>query len=209
MGQLRKLHISPQLIVLDTEIADSTLHTISPSFAQHLELSVRGGGVIGKNPLDVVNMLERDGRRDVAEYIAHKLSGMNKKYAALGFYRVWDQERYTRSLEDFLATPLHIARMMIYLTNPESPIDSKQEVVETFREVFAFRPDLVDMIDRILAADREYTQFLEQLVREKTDFYREQYEEALERIGEIGRLAVTFTQQNALLIDRGWPQTIL
>lgn len=206
MGRLRGLNIKLQLIVLDSEIASSSMHTISPSFAQHLALSVLSNGVIGQNPLDAVDLSQHDGRENIVSYIGHKLSGLNKGFASLSYYRSEDQQRYVRTLGDFLSTPLHIARMMLWFTRPENPIDSKQEVADAYREKFTFRYDLIRLLDEILALDAGYTDYLRRMIAKEARMSRTQYKRSLREIEETGQRAIEFAQQNALLIHAGWPQ---
>jgi predicted nucleotidyltransferase len=190
-----------EFVVVNQKVAATSMHTISPSFASHLRWAVEYGGVVGRNPLEMIDVSGHDGRTDAVNYLRSKLRKLEKDSYSLSWNQIRDGSSYIRALERAFEAPLRVARVMLWWTDPETEKDSRQEVLEEYRRVFAQHQDLIADLGRITREDEGYTQLLTGIVTGRfTALDKEAYESKLREMEKWFSVSISFVLGNALIL---------
>jgi predicted nucleotidyltransferase len=183
------LNIPLELIPLDSQIVQSSLHHVGISFFEHLCCAAEQGGIIKKNPLPLFCFKKANLADEVYGFIRNKMRRIEKGFSRLN---TMDEEELCQFLQKILELPIHLTRQILRLYGFSMTPDTKQVVIEKYTKYAPTR--MSNMFKRIVVADEKYTKELSsQLIAPN----KEGYLKVIMDLQEIACLTWDFTRANA------------
>ena len=166
----RKIHVPIHIHCIPRDMAEAGTHGIGPSFGEHLlRCAERAGGLIGKNPMQLLVHKNQFAASDTRTWLVrkwHSLSFLADRRPSLAGHELH------RFLQKLLEAPVHAARKILWLEHKTEPDDSRSAVIANWRAKLADRGasdarkrmenaiEAQNMFERLLAADERYTHIL-------------------------------------------------
>ncbi len=184
------VHVPLAFIPLDMQLARTPMHHVGPSFLEHLQKSVKAGGILKGNPLALVgpSIYTRD---ELEAYMRVKMYNLQEAFAQSPTF---SEERTASYLKKLLEAPMHIARKVLAHSAPLEE-DSKQYVKERYRQVMP--ANLAGQLDFLVRLDEAYT----------AEFYAQraapnetQYRDHLANLMESSYTVLQFIRENLVHI---------
>ncbi len=161
------LNVPIEFIPVDVELAATHMHTLDPSFLDHLSGIVEQTGCLKRNPLEVLAAGTVTDRDDVRSYVKFKLKTFEK--ALCRFAGMSDAEK-APLFQKALEVPINTARKLLRLYSVKMPDDSKASVERYYVETAG--PRERELFLKIVAEDKKYTERVSKLaVRHPPQMY--------------------------------------
>jgi len=188
----RQAAVPVELIPIDTEIADTKLHSIGVGFAEHLKRAAAKGGLIKNNPLRLLSLSEHDNlQHDTLNYLRHKLCQLEK---GLITSSNMSDERLCRYLQKVLESPIHVGRKMLRWQRQKLKDDSKEEVVSQYTN-WAGREIEGRLFKLLIDVDQYYTHALVDVLQHPN---QNRYQDLLSLILKSAPTAIEFVRRSCL-----------
>ena len=185
-----EIYVPLELIPLDDKLAETSDHHLSPIFLEHLRLSVRLGGVIKENPLELISPNPMSFREDTILYLIDKIRKLEKGSARLP---VLSTEKLCLFLQKALELPVYVARKIVQCKGYDlTGDDSKGEVLRAYAET-RFTP-AIELLEELVSLDRRYSEALGQQIMEAPD--QASYGKILRKIEEAVPKVLQFARLN-------------
>jgi predicted nucleotidyltransferase len=183
-------HVPLNFIPCDTLLAETRMHHIGISFAQHLQKSIDAGGLLKGNPLALItpSIHVRD---ELESYMRKKMHTLQENWSQISTF---SEERVASYLRKLLEAPLHIARKVLAHREPLS-LDSKAYIRKRYRS--SMPVDLVSRLDYLIAADEWYT---DELYKALAHPNRHAYRSVLTKLVDLSPRVLRFVRSNLACI---------
>jgi predicted nucleotidyltransferase len=199
----KKIHVPLDLIVIPSELAKSSMHSVTLALLDYLEIlnKKRRVKIIGKNPINLLSQGMRisDYLDDVRNRFRFSINRLLKTF--LGIEAEMERpSKYCYCLRRALEAPFHTARRMLILTGKREVI-MKAEILKGYRE--SFDNKLGDLLFQVSQIDSAYTNFIS---KEKSNqkLSLNLYQKVLKELEKTIPLALEFERQNALLVEKNF-----
>lgn len=191
VAQASEVCVPVQCISLDTRLALSSWHTISPMFLEHFGHMLPQGMIKG-NPLQFIGP-RGDMRDEVVQYLARKMKRFEDGEIMLP--SLAEAER-VRLIGKALSFPVYVARMMLqcqrgFGSDVLAQGDDKSKVIALYPALDI--PGSVEVFFELIGLDRMYDEELP-LLRER--FSPVRYEQLLRRLEAAIPLSYRFARLN-------------
>ncbi|MBM3255956.1 MAG: hypothetical protein FJZ04_00590 [Candidatus Moranbacteria bacterium] len=184
-----KKNIPLEMIPLDDKLAATPNHHFNSTFIDHLRLSVERGGIIKRNPVELIHPNPLSYWEDTRLYLIHKIRKLEKGSAAFPVLRF---ERPYVFLQKALEFPIYAARKMIQCADRKFKSgDSKKEVLDIYASLNIKAAS--SLLQEIVALDEHYSQCVERQLIQKD---RELYFEVLREIVAVIPKVLNFARSN-------------
>jgi predicted nucleotidyltransferase len=150
-------HVALEVTIVDDESAKVGLHNLSTSFLLHMRSCVERGGLIREDPLGLLWYGHDNQRAQLKTYLQHKMHKMQKLLCSTTSADV------VALAQETLDMPIHVARKLLRLYEPDMPQDGVVTVCEKYAERFPGKTN--NVLQRVRKARLDYDAELARLVR--------------------------------------------
>jgi predicted nucleotidyltransferase len=188
--EAKRLHVPVGFIFLGMERARTPHHHVTVALLEHGRMCADFGGVIGRNPVELIALNRSTFVSDTYSYLMHKMGSFGSREAAISSL---PEESFARFLGKALSFPVYLARQMIRCICEEPSVDdSKAQVFRQYSEMFP-DPRGLEILRETERFIREYREVV-RLHLERPD--ESTYRAMLARLGKAVPLAYEFAEIN-------------
>lgn len=189
------LFVPAQVVPVVEEEASAGIHSIGPSFAEHIKRTMNSCGVLKGNPLEKV-VHTSSPRQDVLAYLQAK---KEKIFRATIRHHVFSEEEAVKQAARILNVAVNVARKMLFLRFKNARYDTKHEVVRGYRAYFR---DCQNIFETLINADHRYSSFVSDYIAWRhTRGFGEDAQKHIEDALELAPTAIEFIRMNLVSLD--------
>jgi hypothetical protein len=193
-----QMNIPLQPIAIDTDLAKTTVHTISASFRAHLEWAVKNGGLITKqNPLSLISNLYLVPGAELKNYLGYKFRKLEEGWHELAVMKK-NPVLYFQYLKKLVEAPWHVARQILWQMQVPLLENSKEEISQRYQKALE-KYRLAEIFQSCIGWDQNYTGVLMKAVKNQID--QVEYSKSLTYLEEKIPYILEFIRANAILAD--------
>lgn len=195
---MAKLQFVPlQIIPLKVKIANRGIHTFNEGeFFSHLQWAAENGGVVKANPLRFIRIRKTEPKRVLERTFQVILGQTMRGICELSYY---EGEKRMILLSKLLEAPMHIVRAVIWYKGAKNPAETNEKTIKFYCKIVK-KKKLIELLQEILGVQKEYSEILERILKQKDRRpYEKKYEAILKKIEKTLEKVPTFIEANALL----------
>ena len=181
-----------EFITVQDAFARTPFNPIGPLFRAHIQWAADNGGVIKKNPLEVLGKSSRTVIEELVQYLSLRITWLEKKMAE---YPTLSLEKQARVLSKVL-DPYHVARKVLQAMGFEMAHGPKSAIVTQYALSIDSKY-LKNMFNTLHKAAVDYTGMVNYYVSEPSFV---QYRHVLKGIEELLPLALSYLHESARFI---------
>ncbi len=181
-----------EFITVQDTFARTPFNPIGPLFRAHIQWAADNGGIIKKNPLELLDKSARTVTEELVQYLSLRISWLEKKMAE---YPALSSEKQARVLSKVL-DPYHVARKVLQTMGYEMAQGSKVGIV--FQYALSIDSKyLKSLFDTLHKAAVNYSDMVEYYVSNPSF---SQYVRVLESLERLIPVALSYLHESARFI---------
>lgn len=190
--QIDLLNVPLNFVLCDTELFRTRMHHFGPSFRDHVQRSMRAGGIIKGDPLKTIaTSVTRE--QSTEEYLRFKMHYFWSHWVQYSTMNDADKATFlTKAYE----APLHVARKVLSWFGPLAG-DSKEYIKKQYE--VQMLSHFITALHNLVSIDQEYSKALAKQIRTQN---KEDYLVVLEYLESQVPEVLKFVHQNLLFIGR-------